>query len=126
MLDTEKIIDVFELKSMSLSKQKITEWVGGRIEFFEDHIHYFISFYADEWVDKNDEGMGWHNVFNKYDISARRVSIVGIQKDYLPKDKIWTVAIVMWGFSNDLSMYTKRESEAQELYDKIYNYIFKQ
>ena len=123
-MDQEKSLEKIELKEISLSKQKMTNWNGAYIELFDNYIKYFISFYADE-PDKNDEHMPWINVFNKYDIVAKRECMVGLQKDYLPKEKIWTVQIVMSGFATDLKMYTKRESEAQELYDKLFDYIFK-
>jgi len=121
------IIDSFELKSISLSEQLITDYLGGGVEFYETYLRYFISFYADEPKDSNDKELGEENVFNKIDIIALRQQVIGVEKWFIPQKEpvkdVWQIKIVCKGFHDDIKCYTATEEEAQELFDKVQKYL---
>ena len=41
----------------------------------------------------------------------------------LTKDKKWGVYIILNGFQNDLKVYSRSESVAQQLFDKLHNWL---
>lgn len=117
------IIERINIKAIQLENQKIGECTEFYLELRDNSIEYCARFYADEPKDENDKGLGWENVFNCFKTIARKSSIAGIEKTYT-KYKYWGIYIMVTGFANDMKMFFKRESEAQELFDKLHKWLY--
>lgn len=107
---------------IQLKNQKPTDIKESFLELHDNHVYYHIEFYADEPKDDNDFDLGWENVYNKYDIIALKKSVAGLEKSFT-KDKKWGIYIILFGFTNDLKVYFRSETAAQQFYDKIYNWL---
>ena len=105
-----------------LRNQKPTEVSECYIELFENYLYYHVDFWADEPIINDDPDSGLEQVLNRYDITALKKSISGVEKS-LTKDNKWGVYILITGFSNDIRVYFKQQSPAQELFDRIQNWL---
>ena len=113
------------IRPIELRNQKPTDIKDCYIELFDDHLHYKLELTADEPVINDDIDSGWESVYNKFDIIAYKKCISGIEKSFT-KDKKWGVYIILTGFQNDLKVYSRSESVAQNIFDKIHNWLFPQ
>lgn len=118
-----KVIERIDIKPIELENQKIKECTEFYLELRDDNILYACRFYADEPKDENDKTLGWESIFNCFTTVARKSSIAGIEKVYT-KYKYWGVYIMVNGFANDMKIFFKRESEAQELFDKLHKWLY--
>lgn len=114
----EKIL----IRPIELRNQRPTEINDCFIELFEDHLRWKVSFHADEPVIDNDVDSGWEQVYNDYDIIVMKEKISGVEKSFT-KDKKWGVYIIVSGFANDVKVYSKSQTTAQQLFDKIHNWL---
>lgn len=115
--------EVITLPLIELSNQKPTSINKASITLNDKGLVYDVSFFADEPVDENDKQLGTENVFNSFTIFAKKDRISGMEKSYIPASKCWKLIIVIVGFGTDIKTYFKRESQATELYDRIYNWL---
>lgn len=120
MITVEKI----NISSLDLENQKITDFTELSLEIRDNSVMYAARFYADEPKDENDKELGWHNVFNSFNVIAAKKNIAGIEKSYVCHAKKWAVYIFVDGFANDLKMYFKREGEAQNVFDKLHKWLY--
>lgn len=118
------IIEKIIIPSIDLENQKVTDFTELSLEIRDNSVLYAARFYADEPVDTNDKELGWHNVFNSFKCIAGKNNIAGIEKSWLSHAKKWAVYILVSGFSNDLKMYFKRESEADEVFNKLHKWLY--
>ncbi len=118
------IIEKIDIPQISLSQQKITDFIELSIELRDNSVVYTAKFYADEPIDDKDEGLGWQNNFNSFKCIASKTAISGIEKDFLKDTKKWAVYIMVSGFNNDIKVYFKRESEAESLFDKLHKWLY--
>lgn len=117
------IIEVIDIMPIQLENQKIKECTEYYLEIRDNSILYSARFYADEPIDENDKSLGWETVFNCFKTVARKENIAGIEKT-LTKYKYWGIYIMVSGFANDMKIFFKRESEAQELFDKLHKWLY--
>jgi len=110
------------IKPIELRNQRPTDIKDCFIELFDDHLRYRVCFYADEPIINDDTESGWEQSYNDFDITAMKRSISGVEKSFT-KDKKWGVYILVSGFSNDIKVYSKTQTVAQQLFDKIYNWL---
>ena len=114
--------ELIKIRAINLSKQhpdKDADPVELLIE--ESYIRYRAKFEADEAGD--DPAMPWEKVFNDIDIIILKKSISGIEKVWIDDQKIFKVSMLCKGFATDLSIYFKRMSEANDVYEKLLKYI---
>lgn len=105
-----------------LKNQKPTDVKESFLELHDTYVHYHIEFFADEPKDENDVELGWDNVYSKYDIIAFKKNVAGLEKSFT-KDKKWGVYIILFGFQHDIKFYYRSQEKAQEMYDKIFNWL---
>jgi hypothetical protein len=116
------VIEKINIKPIKLESQKIKECTEFYLELRDNSIQYCIRFYADEPVDENDKTLGWETIFNCFKTVARKSNVAGIEKTYT-KYKYWGIYIMVSGFANDMKLFFKRESEAQELFEKLNKWL---
>jgi hypothetical protein len=117
-------IEKINIPQIDLENQKITESIELSIEIRDNSIVYTGRFYADEPKDTEDKNLGWENVFNSFRLVAAKDKISGIEKNWLPKAKRWTVYIFVDGIAADIKVYFKRESEAETFFDKLHKWLY--
>lgn len=117
------VIERINIKPIPLENQKIKECTEFYLELRDNSIQYCARFYADEPKDENDKDLGWEPIFNCFKTVAQKSSIAGIEKTYT-KYKYWGIYIMVAGFANDMKMFFKRESEAQELFEKLHKWLY--
>jgi len=105
-----------------LKNQKPTDIKESWLELSDNHLVYHVDFWADEPKDNNDHDLGWEPVYNKYDILVLKKNIAGLEKSFTA-DKKWGIYIIVSGFTNDVKCYSRSETSAQALYDKIFNWL---
>ena len=115
--------EVIAIPLIELSNQKPTSVNKASITLNDKGLIYDVSFFADEPIDENDKQLGVENVFNSFTIFAKKDRVSGLEKSYAPSGKCWKLLIVIVGFGTDIKLYFKRESQATELYDKVYNWL---
>ncbi len=117
-------MEVIKYKPVSLWAQKLTEVEVSEIHLFETHIRMHWKFYANEPKDVNDLDLGWDNdVYNYFDVSIKKEHIVGLELGHSDKNKAWYCCI-MCNSIKDTNLYVKRQSEAEDIYNKLYEYLF--
>jgi|ERR1051325_7984900 hypothetical protein len=117
-------IEKINIPSLDLENQKITDFTELSLEIRENSVMYTARFYADEPKNEADKELGWENVFNSFKLVATKGAIAGIEINWLDRAKKWSVLILVAGFSNDIKMYFKRESEAQTVFDKLHKWLY--
>lgn len=105
-----------------LKFQKPTDVRDCYLELLDGRCKYYAEFYADEPIIADDADSGFHSVYNKYEIVALKRNIAGIEKSFT-SDKKWVVYIIVSGFNSDIKVFFKLQSQAQELFDKIENWL---
>ena len=118
------MIEAIKYKPCLFKGQKVTDVQVCEVELFENHIRWQAKFYADEPKDKDDYDLGWESVFNHIDIAVKKQNIAALEMGYSQTNKAWYVMISISGMSADILLYVKHRSEAQEIHDKLYEYIF--
>lgn len=119
-----KIIDKINIPRIDLENQKITDLTELSIEIRENSVCFIGRFYADEPIDANDKNLGWEQVFNCFKVVASKQNIAGIEKSWRHQAKKWGIFIFVNGFSNDITFYFKRESDAEEMFGKLHNWLY--
>lgn len=117
------VIDRINIKPIELENQKIKECTEFYLELRDNSIEYCGRFYADEPNDENDKSLGWDSVFNCFKTVARKSNVAGIEKTYT-KYNYWGIYITISGFASDMKLFFKRESEAQEVFDKLHTWLY--
>ncbi len=115
--------ETFPLMLIDLENQKPTQINKASLTLNDNGLIYETSFFADEPIDDTDKTLGIESVFNAFTIFAKKDKVSGIEKSYVPSAKCWKLIIVIVGFAVDIKVYFKRESQATELYDKIYTWL---
>lgn len=105
-----------------LKYQKPTEIKECFIELFDNYLHFKLEFFADEPIIDEDVESGWESVLNSFEWTVIKKNIAGLEKSQT-KDKKWKVLIIISGFSNDLKVYFKSHTAAQELFDKLDDWL---
>src|SRR5690348_13293253 len=112
-----------KITPIDLENQKPGEIQDCFLEFFNTHLNYKLEFYAAEPIDLEDSALGWdNNVYNHYDIIALKSKISGVEKSFT-KNKSWGVFIIVTGFAQDIKIYFKSQTKANDLYDKIVKWL---
>lgn len=93
------------------------------LELHEKHLFYRCFFYADEPKDAEDKLMGLIERRTDITITCMKRSIAGLEKSITVSGKRWTVSILVTGFQTDINCYFKKENEAQQLYDKLHEWL---
>lgn len=119
-----KVIEKINIPGIDLENQKITDFTELSLEIRDNSVVYTARFYADEPKKEDDKDLGWHNVFNSFTTIASKDCIAGIEKSWLSQAKRWAVYIFVSGFANDVKTYFKRESEAEELFNKLHKWLY--
>lgn len=118
------VIEKISIPNLDLENQKVTDLTELSLEIRGNSVMYTARFYADEPKDENDKELGWENVFNSFKIVAAKENIAGIEISWLHRAKKWSVLILVNGFSNDIKIYFKRESEALSLFEKLHKWLY--
>lgn len=118
------IIEKINIQSIDLENQKITESIELSIEIRDNSIVYTGKFFADEPKNVEDKDLGWENVFNSFRLTAAKIKIAGIEKSWLQNAKRWIVYIFVDGIAADIKVYFKRESEAEDLFEKLHKWLY--
>lgn len=116
----EKLI----INPISLDNQRPTEIKECFIELFDEHLRYVLNFMADEPIVEGDMDAGTKSVLNAFDVTAKKKFVSGVEKSYT-NGKRWLVSIMIVGFGNDIKIYTRTETIAQQFYDRINNWLLK-
>lgn len=114
--------DKILIKPIELRNQKPTDIKDCYIELFPNYLKYKMDFDAEEPIINDDVASGWEPVYNNYDITVMKHKIAGVEKSFT-KDKKWGVYIIISGFANDLKVYSKSQTTAQQLFDKIHDWL---
>jgi hypothetical protein len=118
------VLHKIDIPNVDLENQKVTAFTELSLEIRDNSVMYTARFYADEPKNEEDKGLGWENVFNCFKLVAFKQNIAGIEINWLDHAKKWSVLILVNGFSNDIKLYFKRESEAQSLFDKLHKWLY--
>lgn len=118
------VIERINIEPVNLEDQKITEVTELYLEIRDNSLFYSCRFYADEPVNEDDKELGWVNVFNRVKNVAFKERIAGLELQYIAKSKKWGVYILVVGFANDMRVFFKKESEANELFDKLHKWLY--
>ena len=113
-----------KITPIELKNQKPTEVGECFVELSDDRFVYKMDFIADEWVDNDDHSLGNEIVKNKFTATIRKEFIVGVEVGY-SYSKVWFVLIVVNGYSQDVKIYFRTEGVAQDLSNKILEWLFK-
>lgn len=112
-----------DYKLIDLSFEKIREITHSFLELNEHSIKWSIRYYSDNRKDEQDEALGWdEDQFHCFESIILKKFIAGLSKRWLITTKVWCITIIISG-CDDIDIYTKRESEATELFEKLNNYI---
>lgn len=107
---------------IKLENQNPTEIQECFIELYPTYLLYQIRFFADEPVDENDKSLGVQSVFNSFKTIALKKNVAGIEKQFT-QSKRWAVYIMISGFAGDIKVFFKKESEADEFFEKIEKWL---
>lgn len=116
--------EIIHIKPIDLRDQKPTGEGDIQIELSEKYIIYYAKFYAEEPINKQDHDLGWETVYNHFETVVSKSAIVGMEKSYMPTQNLWAVYVFVYGMSEDLKMFFKKESEAQDVFDKLFKYFY--
>jgi hypothetical protein len=122
--NTLKIIDKIPIPNINLENQKVTEFIELYLEVRDNSILFPAKFYADEPINEDDKSLGWDNKFTSFKSIASKERIAGIEKCWISGSKKWGVYIMVNGFSNDIKVYFKWESEAEALFEKLHKWLY--
>lgn len=117
------VIERINIKPIDLRLQKVKECTEYFIELRDNSLLYSIRFHADEPKDEEDEALGWEEKFTCVTNAVNKQYISGIEKR-CTEYRYWGVYIITVGYANDLKLYFKRESEAQEIFDKLHKWLY--
>lgn len=108
-----------------LRHQKPTEIKECFIVLHENRLHYHLEMTAHESKDEGDESLGINeNVPNYFDIHCKKDDIAGVEMK-LTLDLKWGVYFHPRGFVNDIRIYFKSKTKAEEMRDKILEWLLK-
>lgn len=94
------------------------------LELYENHVVFSAAFLADEPVDVEEKSKGVKNLRTDFTCVAYKSRVSGIEKSLMADNKRWMVAIIVYGFSDDIKIYFKTEKEAQNLHETLYKYFY--
>jgi hypothetical protein len=120
---TKKMNEKIIIKPVSLSKQKLIEPKHCFLELHENYIKYAVAFLADEPTSEEDDKMPYEQIITDFEVIALKKNICGVERTYIQKEKRWQVDIMVSGFGNDIKTFYKFQSEAEEVYKKLLDYI---
>lgn len=118
-----QLLETIEYSPQTLNCQKVIEVVSGQIEFYETYIKYGFNFYAEEWKDCEDKELGSEPIERNYSSLFWRKHIRCIEKEWIPKSKLWLVQLQVNGMATDARFYFKKESDADKLHEKFLSYV---
>lgn len=118
------VIEKINIKPVSLEDQKLTDVTELFIEIRDNSLYYSCRFYADEPKNPDDKELGWNNVFNRFRTIASKDKIAGIELNYLPNARKWGVYIMVTGFTSDIKVFFKKESEANAVLEKLHAWLY--
>jgi hypothetical protein len=116
--------EIIHIKPIDLEHQKPAKEADITLELHEKYIAFRGRFYAEEPIDVDDKGLGWETVYNNFDIIADKRQVVCVFKKLFSKEKRWAVYVYVNELGYDIQMYFKKETEAQEIFDKIFNWLY--
>jgi hypothetical protein len=116
--------EIINIAPVDLENQKPAKEGTITLELHEKYIAYRARFYAEEPVNVDDKELGWQTVYNNFDIIADKRQCVCVEKNWLSKAKRWAIYVYVNGLGYDIKMYFKKETEAQEIFDKIFNWLY--
>ena len=94
------------------------------LELHDKYVVYKANFYAEEPKDKDDKSLGIETVYNNFELAAFKHQCVCVEKSWLSQAKRWSVYIYVNGLGYDIKMYFKKESEATEVYNKVFKWLY--
>ncbi len=113
-----------DIKQFDLENEKVTEAIQLSIELHDRFLIYEAEYYSEVPVSDDDHSMGWKNVYNKFRIKIKRPLFISVEFHWLDLRELYKVEIEARGYSNTLKFYFKTEKEAENVYQKLDNYIF--
>lgn len=119
-----KVIETIQIEPLSLENQKPTDITEFYFEIRDNSILVSCRFYADEPKNADDKALGWHNVFTCFRTVAAKQNIAGLEKTFMSDSGKWGIFIMISGFANDIKVFFKKESQAQELFDKLQKWLY--
>jgi hypothetical protein len=110
---------------ITLKHQKPTEVKECFVELHENRLRFRLEMIADESKDENDESLGNNiDVQNYFDIRCKKQNIAGVELR-LTIDLKWGIYIHLDGFATDVRIYFKSKTKAEEMFNKIDEWLFK-
>lgn len=97
------------------------------ISLHDNRLEYYLDYDAEHPVSKDDEMMGWKEAeLCKFRCSARKSDVVAIEKKMCKWHNQWNINISVSGLADDLDIYFKNDQEnlADDMYEKIHNWMF--
>lgn len=119
----EQCPERIELELCKLENQTPTDVKEAYFELYHTYLKYRLLFFADEPKDVDDKTLGWETAFTSFESICFKTAIVGVEKSYVQKSKVWGLYLSVNGMSQDIKAYFKKESTCQEVYDKIKNWL---
>lgn len=110
------------IKPINLGKQKPTDVKECYLELLDNHLRFVLKFNADEPIIEDDEMSGTKSVMTSFDIIAMKKHVAGTEKSYT-KGGNWLVIILVNGFDNEIKIYSRTETMAQQFFDKINTWL---
>lgn len=121
----------FPLELFEMRDQKPLKTYGYFINFYNDHLHYFIECTCMEPVDKSDKSLGEEKVLSSFEKKILRSHCFGVEKEYVQKSKsnknptnFWYITIFhLEGACTKIFYSEDKKEKAEELYKFAYDWI---
>lgn len=116
--------EIIPIQRMDLYDQKMHEGTELRLELYDCYFKYIGIFHAEEPKDKEDHSLGWETVYNNFEISVIKTSMVSIVKSWNDKYKYYCLYISVNGMGEDISLFFKKEKDVDIVKQKLITYFY--
>lgn len=115
-----------DIKQFDMANERVLEPLCLYIEIADTYLKYVAEYYGEQpkSEDKEDHTLGWEEQYFNFSIKIKRSQLVSLDKNWVHKRQLWRVEVEANGYPNTLIWYFKKESEADNIYKILDEYIF--
>lgn len=112
------------MEPVSLRRQRIIKPRLCELELSEKAFIFRLKFKAEE--PQEDEALPWIEVDNDFVFIYLRKKFAGIEKLWHQLDKRWKIVISINGIHPDLTLFFKRQTDCEVVFDQLIEYFVNQ
>lgn len=112
-----------ELPSIDLKRQIVSAQKSRYIEIHDSHIIYNHDFWAEEWIDEDDEKMGKEEVYNYCNRIVLKSAISSVEVYNVLESDNYGVLISVMGSNTDVNMYFHDLQAANYVRDQLVSFL---